>query len=80
MEKLWRNWTIHNLLAHPLMEIIRIISLGKLNNLGNWIHDQTLPQQTNLVVQDTEHHCQNCSAPVLEHEVDYGNCIQCMYN
>ena len=43
MDKLYRNWTVHNLIAHPMMEIIRLISLGRLNRLGAWVHDITLP-------------------------------------
>lgn len=31
MNKFYKNWTVHNLIAHPLMEILRLISLGRLN-------------------------------------------------
>lgn len=44
MKRLYKNWTVHNLIAHPLMEILRLISLGKLNNIGGIIHDATLPE------------------------------------
>ena len=43
MNKIYRNWTVHNLVAHPMMELIRLISLGRLNQLGDWVHDVTLP-------------------------------------
>jgi len=36
------NYTIHNLVAHPLMEILYLIGLGK---WGDKIHDATLPIQ-----------------------------------
>jgi len=34
------KYTIHNLIAHPLMEILHLIGLTK---YGNVIHDMTLP-------------------------------------
>ena len=34
------KWTIHNLVAHPLSEILFQIGLG---NLGNKLHDATIP-------------------------------------
>lgn len=37
------EYTIHNLIAHPLMEILHLIGLTK---LGNKIHDNTLPKKT----------------------------------
>lgn len=36
------NYTIHNLIAHPLMEIFHLIGLS---DLGDKIHDATLPLQ-----------------------------------
>lgn len=44
MRKLYKNWTVHNMIAHPLMELIRLLSLGKLNHIGNKLHDSTLPE------------------------------------
>jgi hypothetical protein len=43
LNRLYKNWTIHNLIAHPASEVIWLISFGKLESLGNWIHDVTLP-------------------------------------
>ena len=43
MKKLYKNWTVHNLIAHPLMEILFLISFGKLKDLGDKIHDSTIP-------------------------------------
>ncbi len=34
------SYTIHNLIAHPLMELLHLIGLTE---LGNKIHDNTLP-------------------------------------
>ena len=34
------NYTVHNLIAHPLMEILHLIGLTE---LGNKVHDMTLP-------------------------------------
>lgn len=41
-EKLFRNMAFHNIVAHPLMEILNWA--GK-NELANKIHDNTLPKQ-----------------------------------
>jgi hypothetical protein len=46
VKKLYKNWTVHNLIAHPLSEIIWLISFGKLEKLGNLLHDVTLPEHT----------------------------------
>jgi hypothetical protein len=44
-----RNWTFHNLVAHPLMEIawlvIRPFSKHKAERLSNYIHDRTIPEE-----------------------------------
>ena len=37
---LYKNWTVHNIFAHPLMEILFVLRLKK---LGTKIHDSTLP-------------------------------------
>ena len=34
------NYTIHKLIAHPLMEILHLVGLTE---LGNKVHDATLP-------------------------------------
>lgn len=36
----YRHWAVHNLVAHPLSEILHWLGLG---DLGNRIHDATLP-------------------------------------
>lgn len=37
-----RNWTVHNLIAHPLSEIAHLIGLG-FTKLSQVIHDSTIP-------------------------------------
>jgi hypothetical protein len=43
-----RNWTVHNLISHPLMEviwwIIRPFSRNHAERASNWIHDITVPR------------------------------------
>ena len=34
------QWTLHNLLAHPVSEVLYQIGLG---DLGNRVHDATIP-------------------------------------
>lgn len=41
-KKFFKNYAVHNIIAHPLMEILSWI--GK-NDLANKIHDQTLPKK-----------------------------------
>jgi hypothetical protein len=33
-------WAIHNIIAHPLMELLGWIGLRR---AGNWLHDKTVP-------------------------------------
>jgi len=40
MSKLYKNWTTHNLIGHPLMSIAYLIGLQA---IGDRIHDATLP-------------------------------------
>ena len=39
MEKIYKNWWVHNLVAHPIMQIIQLFNA----KLANKIHDETLP-------------------------------------
>ena len=41
------KWTLHNVIGHPLMEIL---SLFGLKRASDWIHDVTAPLQTPTVV------------------------------
>lgn len=41
------KWTPHNLIAHPVSEIVYLLSLllrnEKIRELSNYIHDETIP-------------------------------------
>ena len=41
------RWTPHNLIAHPVSEILYLLSLlfhnEKIRELSNYIHDETIP-------------------------------------
>ena len=39
------SYTFHNIIAHPLMEILHLLGLTK---LGDKIHDSTLPKEESL--------------------------------
>jgi hypothetical protein len=43
MKKIYKNWPVHNLIAHPLMEILYLLSLGKAHKFCNYVHDSTIP-------------------------------------
>ena len=47
MSKLYRNWPVHNLIGHPLSEIvywiIRPLGKEKAEDISGWIHDITIP-------------------------------------
>ena len=47
MNKLYQNWPVHNLIAHPLSEIVYwiVIPFGKkkAEDISGWIHDITIP-------------------------------------
>ena len=50
VNRLWKNWTVHNIVSHPVSEILYLISLPfvgreKAENISGWIHDVTLPDQ-----------------------------------
>lgn len=42
---LWKNWPIHNLVAHPLSEIVHWVlwPLDRNLRISGWIHDVTIP-------------------------------------
>ena len=41
-EKIFKNWSFHNIIAHPLMQFLQWA--GK-NDLANKVHDSTLPER-----------------------------------
>lgn len=50
MNKLWKNWTVHNIIAHPASEVLYLISIlfvgrERAESISGWIHDVTLPDQ-----------------------------------
>ena len=34
------KWTLHNVFAHPLSEVLHQVGL---ESAGNWVHDATIP-------------------------------------
>lgn len=47
---LYKNWFVHNVFAHPLMQIINSINIFNSDNLkvlAMMIHDSTLPDINN---------------------------------
>ena len=48
MSFIYRNWTVHNLVGHPLSEVSYLFSVpfvgkSKAEDISGWIHDATLP-------------------------------------
>jgi len=50
MSKLYKNWPVHNLIAHPLSEIVYwiirlapLVGKEKAEDISGWIHDITIP-------------------------------------
>ena len=48
MSFIYRNWTVHNLVGHPLSEVSYLVSVpfvgkSKAEDISGWIHDATLP-------------------------------------
>ena len=52
IKNLYKNWTVHNLVAHPLMEIVYLLSFGKAKRASTWIHDVTLPISQEVNARD----------------------------
>jgi hypothetical protein len=51
IKKFWKNWTVHNVVSHPLSEIIYwvcfpFVSREKAESISNWIHDVTIPEDS----------------------------------
>ena len=36
-------WTLHNLVAHPVSEMIFLASFGRARRMAAWVHDVTVP-------------------------------------
>ena len=37
----WMGWTVHNLIGHPLSEVIFLCGFER---LSNWVHDASAPR------------------------------------
>ena len=45
MKIFYKNWPVHNLVAHPLSEIVHWVTCWFLGDkLSGWIHDVTVPE------------------------------------
>ena len=45
MSILYKNWPIHNLIAHPLSEIVHWFTFWFCGHkVSGWIHDVTIPR------------------------------------
>jgi hypothetical protein len=48
MKKLYKNWLVHNMIAHPLSEIVywivRPLGLKKAEDASGNVHDGTIPE------------------------------------
>lgn len=44
MQWLYKNWPVHNLIAHPLSEIVHWFTFWWAGDrISGWIHDVTVP-------------------------------------
>ncbi len=47
MSRLFQNWTFHNLVAHPVSEVVywlvRPFGRHRAEVVSGWIHDSTVP-------------------------------------
>lgn len=41
LTKAYRNWAVHNIIAHPLSYLTGLAS----QRLGKWVHDVTIPKE-----------------------------------
>ncbi len=52
MNKLWKNWTVHNVICHPLAQIIycllRPFSINHADRVYALIHNSSLPEKESL--------------------------------
>jgi len=40
MNNIYKNWWVHNLLAHPVMQLMQLLNV----KLAKRVHDETLPE------------------------------------
>jgi hypothetical protein len=76
------SYSIHNLIAHPLMEILHLIGFSK---LGNNIHNATLPSKHDEDHENSRpdgNHCPSCNSNDIsaitrvEHDRGMNECFQ----
>jgi len=52
MSKLYKNWFVHNMFAHPLSEVVywitRPLGRKKSEDISEWIHDVTIPNDSDV--------------------------------
>lgn len=46
----WNTWVVHNLVAHPLMQIL---AFARLHKAAFWVHDGTVPRAKGVKVSRT---------------------------
>lgn len=45
VSRLWKNWTVHNLISHPLSEVVHWVTYPFVGSrLSGWVHDITVPE------------------------------------
>ena len=49
--KWYRNWTFHNIVAHPVCEILHLLGFDE---AGTWVHDVTVPAPVSIPTPDSE--------------------------
>jgi hypothetical protein len=45
MKIFYKNWAVHNLVSHPLSEIVHWVTCWFMGDkLSGWVHDVTIPE------------------------------------
>ena len=45
LNTIWKNWPVHNLIAHPLSEVVHWVTCPFFGSIiSGWIHDVTIPE------------------------------------
>ena len=57
MKRFYKNWPMHNIVAHPLMQILEWIGLV---SMADKLHDATLPPNAE-VSGEPKHETANCA-------------------
>lgn len=51
MKRIYKNWAVHNIIAHPIMQLLHTLGMRK---LGGIIHDATLPPDPDIDITGTK--------------------------